>query len=228
MSSTDQRAHLRVPYECPAILSTSEQSWKGQTKNLSEGGIYVSTFVPPQVDTVLHIELYLAGEHGILRLHGGVCWTRGVMGSVEGEPPGCGIRFLSPSDQEIAVLRAVVASRPTFEERRAHPRAPLRVNVALSSSHDTYLGIAKDIGEGGIYVAMSAPLACGSIVNVEFSLPNLTKRVVVQGEVRWVSTATEGGLAGCGIRWRSLPAHVARAIGEYVRARSSPRSDHSR
>lgn len=224
MSSTDQRAHIRVPYECPAVLSTSGQVWKGQTKNLSEGGIYVSTFVPPQVDTVLDIVLYLAGEHGILRLHGGVCWTRGVMGSLEGEPPGCGIRFLSPADQERAVLRAVVASRSAFEDRRVHPRAPLRVDVALSSSGETYMGIAKDIGEGGVCVATSAPFPCGSIVTVELSLPNMPARVVVQGEVRWVRTTTDGPFAGCGIRWRSLPAHVARAIGEYVRARSSPSS----
>jgi uncharacterized protein (TIGR02266 family) len=206
-------------------LTTSGQVWKGQTRNLSEGGVYVNTFVPPQVDTVLHIELHLADEYGILRLNGGVCWTRGVMGSVEGEPPGCGIRFLSPSEPAHAVLRAIVASRRAFEDRRAHPRAPLRVDVALSSSGETYLGIAKDIGEGGVYVAMSAPLACGSIVNVEFSLPNLTTRVVVQGEVRWVRPPTEGGLTGCGIRWLSLPSHVARAIGEYVEARKSLSSE---
>ncbi len=214
-----RRAHARVPYECPAILTASERVWKGQTKNISEGGIYVSTFVPPQVDTVVAITLHLSGGLGILHLHGGVCWARGVMGSVEGEPPGCGISFLSPGERELSALRAVIASRHGVEDRRAQARAPFRVEVTLSSTHNFYTGIANDIGEGGIFVATPNPPEPGTIVSLQLSLPRLPEPVTIQGEVRWIRSG--GGPAGCGIRWLSLPPHVAEAIHRFVEQRTS-------
>ena len=216
-----RRAHTRVPYECPVVLTASEQVWKGHTKNISEGGIYVSTFVPPQVDTVVSIALHLTGGQSILHLHGGVCWTRGVMGSVEGEPPGCGISFLSPGERELAVLRSILTARHGVEDRRTHARAPFRVEVTLSSTHNFYTGIANDISEGGVFVATPTPPERGSVVSLRLSLPRLAEPVTIQGEVRWTRSSDDGGPAGCGIRWITLPPHVADAIRRFVEQRTS-------
>ena len=218
---TKRRAHLRVLYECPVVLTAPGQVWEGHTKNISEGGAYVSTFRPPQVDTLVDATLRLVDGRGTLQMLGCVCWARGVTGSEEGEPPGCGIRFLSPSSHHLAILRSIVASRPVIADRRVYQRAPFRVNVTFSSAHTFYTGITDDICEGGVFVATPTPPERGTLVRLQLSLPSLGKPVVLNGEVRWLRDEGNGLPAGCGIRWLTLPPNVVAAIQDFVEKRPS-------
>lgn len=69
-------------------LFSGQVPYNGVTRDISEGGLFVSTDVPPPVGSTIELELMLPGGQRI-RTPGMVRWSRPSFDS----SPGCGISF---------------------------------------------------------------------------------------------------------------------------------------
>ena len=109
------RVAERVELRAAISGSSSDSFFVGFSENISEGGVFVSTFCPPAVGEGVDLSLALDGGPALL-VRGEVRWHRN---NERGEPSGCGVRFvgLHPEQEEIlkdALSRA--GREPLFYE----------------------------------------------------------------------------------------------------------------
>lgn len=90
------------------------------------------------------------------------------------------------------------------EEHRASPRISVSVDIHLSSDSHFFSGLSGDISEGGLFLSTYRPLAIGSEVDLEFSLPGSEQAVHARGEVRWLREHSAHEPRGVGIAFESL------------------------
>jgi len=108
------------------------------------------------------------------------------------------------------------------EEQRQAPRIPLQVAVTLESEHNFFAGVANNVSEGGIFVAMNPAPAIGSEVGFELVLGG--ERFLVVGTVCWVRdehAASAGAPAGCGVKWVHLEDGALEAIHRFIDVRQT-------
>lgn len=103
-------------------------------------------------------------------------------------------------------------------ERRTSRRTALRVPVKVQSLTE-FRGESRDISAGGIFVAMDEDLPVGSLIDVEFRLPGISRAFSVLGEIRWVRSdeqSRQADLAGIGVEFLDLPSNGQDVVGEMV------------
>jgi uncharacterized protein (TIGR02266 family) len=121
--------------------------------------------------------------------------------------------------QEAIMVQAV--ARPA--ERRQYPRAQLKAEVHLGSTSNFYTGFMNDISEGGLFVATHQLLPHGSLIDLEFSLPDEGGAICVQGLVRWVCeyNPTSDGHPGMGVQFTNLQERDRLRIERFVEVRGT-------
>jgi type IV pilus assembly protein PilZ len=90
------------------------------------------------------------------------------------------------------------------DEHRASKRISISVELHLASDSHFFSGLSGDISEGGVFVSTYRPLAQGSLVDLEFSLPGSDHPLRARGEVRWHRDATPDVPPGVGISFDEL------------------------
>lgn len=99
----NQRATPRMLYRTTVRFRAAGHEWDdaGFTYNVSEGGLYVRTLMPPGEDRVW-LELRPPRTDRLVRLEGRVAWRRGV-GPVDNAtvPPGFGVSVLDGSQADL-------------------------------------------------------------------------------------------------------------------------------
>src|SRR6185436_14254388 len=85
------------------------------------------------------------------------------------------------------------------EERRAHPRVPVRTQVDVVIAAWAELPVC-DISLGGIRLVMPVSPPVGAHLNVEMTLPNKLQ-LSLAAEVRNVGHPDETGRRAVGLRW---------------------------
>ncbi|MCC6750929.1 MAG: TIGR02266 family protein [Deltaproteobacteria bacterium] len=122
---------------------------------------------------------------------------------------------------------AILWRRPGADDaatnRREHVRTELQASVSLSSETNFYSGHMNDVSEGGLFVATREPQAIGTVLVVEFSLPDDELTIFVKGEVRWIREEGPGpeGVAGMGIRFLNLHEDDRQRIEAFVQKRAT-------
>ena len=110
----DRREHKRIALRVAVTASSADNFFTGLSEDLSEGGVFLTTYCPPQLGAV--VELSIAAPAGSFRVTGEVRWHGH---DEQGIPFGCGIRFLpmSPVDHR-RLIEAVSHSgqQPLFIE----------------------------------------------------------------------------------------------------------------
>ena len=71
-----------------------------------------------------------------------------------------------------------------------------------------------DLGQGGVFIEMEDPPPRGTILEIEFDLPETKKHVKTLGIVRW--SAPDGDPPGVGVRFAPIPDDVKDDIGQLV------------
>lgn len=89
------------------------------------------------------------------------------------------------------------------DERRVSQRVFLKTHVNLSSESNFYTGFSNNISEGGLFVATYSEFDIGTVLNLEFSIPDDGPPIEVQAEVRWLKSAQTGS-PGIGLRFIDL------------------------
>jgi uncharacterized protein (TIGR02266 family) len=111
---------------------------------------------------------------------------------------------------------------PVSTDARAHRRLALELEVSLQSDSNFYIGLTENLSNGGIFVATHLVQPIGTVVALTLRLPNRKEPLQLTGRVKWVrewSAALEAP-PGMGIEFETIPDDSARAIHEFLAART--------
>ena len=104
------------------------------------------------------------------------------------------------------------------DDRGGRRRARLETEVSLTSESQFFSDLSGDISEGGLFVATYRAVAVGTVIDIEFSLPDGPVRAV--GRIQWTRP---GGLdlpPGLGIAFVALAEEDRRRIQLFCERRS--------
>jgi CheY-like chemotaxis protein len=108
------RAHQRAPFFCPVEFrdpSQPEQRWQpGYSHDISSGGIFVKTLLPPRPGSVVDVRIRLTTHRGQLSVAGLVAWSNPYGRRRRSQPAGMGIQFLGALSRELSQLIALCKS----------------------------------------------------------------------------------------------------------------------
>jgi uncharacterized protein (TIGR02266 family) len=114
-SALQRRRHDRAHLTTELNWFSGSNFYTGFTQDISEGGVFIVSYVTEPVGTEVSLELGLSGGFEIFAT-GIVRWVREHT-SDESEPPGMGIQFTKLSDEDRATIAAFVKHRdPLFYE----------------------------------------------------------------------------------------------------------------
>jgi uncharacterized protein (TIGR02266 family) len=110
---------------------------------------------------------------------------------------------------------------PPHDERRVGRRSRLDCRVGFETHDNFFTGFARDLSDGGLFVATFDTLPVGSALDVGFDLPDGT-HIEARARVRWVRDLVEGtadAWPGIGLCFEDLPPEAAAAIERFMSAR---------
>jgi len=94
-------------------------------------------------------------------------------------------------------------------------RAETDMPVLVGAGDESFVGTSRNIGLGGLCLAVDRTLRIGDRLAVKFTLPNQGLPCSLTAEVRWVRD--EGQAGGVGLRFVNPPIAAAVAIHEFLR-----------
>jgi uncharacterized protein (TIGR02266 family) len=109
-SARARRRFERLGAELEVSLLSDSNFYLGLTENLSEGGLFVATYVARPLGSHVEISVRLPGRPDALTLRGTVRWVRDYSPTSDGYP-GMGIQFDALSESEHADIAAFLATR---------------------------------------------------------------------------------------------------------------------
>ena len=103
-------------------------------------------------------------------------------------------------------------------ERRRHARFPVRIRIQYRTADQFFQDYVKNVSIGGIFVETSNPLAKGTRLQVEFSLPGMKAPIRTEGVVvhRLPGKSGLGVGGGMGIRFSELDQRSKKVLEDYV------------
>ncbi|MEE8547192.1 MAG: TIGR02266 family protein [bacterium] len=110
---TEQRQHTRVPIYVEVQHGETMEDVTEYILNISRGGIFIETFSPGDLDTLLKLSFYLPDSGHTFEVSGRIAWSR-MDATAEG-PPGMGIEFVDISDHDANMLENFVNSVLTLD-----------------------------------------------------------------------------------------------------------------
>jgi uncharacterized protein (TIGR02266 family) len=123
-----------------------------------------------------------------------------------------------------AVIEQILASDDDvrFAHARSHPRAPLAVKVRYTTPEGRQFdSLTGGIGAGGLFIESSTPLAPGTELSIEFSLPDRPwEKHKVKAKVAWTRNKPERHLLfpGMGVQFTNIDEKVRKELVELVDA----------
>ena len=109
-----------------------------------------------------------------------------------------------------------------FAHARAHPRAPLALKVRYTTPDGKQFdSLTGGIGGGGLFIESSTPLAPGTDLSVEFSLPDRPwEKLRAKAKVAWTRNKPERYLLfpGMGVQFTEIDSTCREQLVELVSA----------
>jgi uncharacterized protein (TIGR02266 family) len=113
--SDEHRRDPRAPLEVEVTLESENNFYSGITGNVSQGGLFIATYVPPKKGAKVALKLKLEDQE--FDLIGLVCWVRGPENATELSPAGCGLRWVDINrDAATAILKFVEKRDSIFHD----------------------------------------------------------------------------------------------------------------
>jgi type IV pilus assembly protein PilZ len=111
---------------------------------------------------------------------------------------------------------------------RSHARAPLAVKVKYSTPEGKQFdGLTGGIGGGGLFIESSQPLAPGTNLTIEFSLPDRPwEKHKARAKVAWIRSKPERFLLfpGMGVQFTEIEANSQKDLTDLVSALNRARA----
>jgi uncharacterized protein (TIGR02266 family) len=96
------------------------------------------------------------------------------------------------------------SSRARLQDKRLEPRIPIQLKVDIESSNEHYLfEYSSNLSQSGIFIQTEDPLEPGTLVNIQFQLPDQTL-IRTRGEVMWKNDEEEEPESGMGVKFLGL------------------------
>jgi uncharacterized protein (TIGR02266 family) len=112
MSRNYVRASERTTLEVPVDFDLRDMTYRGVTRNISAGGVFVVTRDLPKVGETVNLRFHLPGNNRRLSVQTEVRWLREPTPWLDDKvPPGMGLRFINPSAGDVAALEEFLARR---------------------------------------------------------------------------------------------------------------------
>lgn len=115
-----------------------------------------------------------------------------------------------------------------FAHSRAHPRAPLAIKVRCTTSEGKHFdSLTGGIGGGGLFIESSTPLAPGTEMTVEFSLPDRpADKYKAKAKVAWTRAKPERYILfpGMGVQFTEIDRDAQQRLVELVDALNRTRA----
>ena len=116
LSGADRRTAERVHAEIDVTYESENNFFKGFSEDISEGGLFLATHVPPKVGQTMTIKFTLPGVDRPIVTEAEVRWSR-EMNPASDTPPGVGLRFVTLSEEDRNTVERFVNHRdPLFFE----------------------------------------------------------------------------------------------------------------
>lgn len=130
---------------------------------------------------------------------------------------GCDDHITKPVDKMLLLTKI---KRYLAIPTREHKRAPICVSTLYFHNNRKYSGMIFCISEGGMFIKSDDLLESGSIIQVNFSIPQIAGDIEAKVEVAW-NTTERGRLPagigpGFGVRFLSIDEKGIEAIKTYV------------
>jgi uncharacterized protein (TIGR02266 family) len=105
-------------------------------------------------------------------------------------------------------------SKSAFHERRSSVRIPVEMWVEESTERELYFQRGANISEGGIFLERTIPHPRGTVVTLQFTLPNDTSPVKVRGEI--VNVGEASNELGMGVKFLDLAEGDRQRIQSFI------------
>jgi uncharacterized protein (TIGR02266 family) len=104
-----RRQAVRLGLHANVTSDSDTNFFTGFTEDISEGGVFISTFSPPRRGEIVALRISVRGESELV-VKGEVRWIRT---DEDGSPVGCGVKFssLDPRQKQILGVMLAQASR---------------------------------------------------------------------------------------------------------------------
>jgi uncharacterized protein (TIGR02266 family) len=107
--AVEQRASPRVSLAVELHLASESHFFSGLSGDISEGGVFVSTYRDLALGSEVDVEFTLPGESRIVRARGQIRWQR--ESSIDA-PPGVGIAFEALAEEDRHLIHEYCTVRP--------------------------------------------------------------------------------------------------------------------
>ncbi len=101
------------------------------------------------------------------------------------------------------------------DERREFLRIPVTTRVKFKDGDREEILFTDDLSEGGLFLKSANPPFKGTVLDLEISIPNVDKLIVLKGEVAW---RLEG--KGCGVKFMRITQAQKKLITGFIENRS--------
>lgn len=110
---SEQRKHSRVPVYAEVKYDQVAEDITEHIINISRGGLFIETFSPSELGTLLKISFYLPDSGHTFEVTGAVVWSRKL--PTAAGPPGMGIEFKDINPHDADMLEGYINSKLTLE-----------------------------------------------------------------------------------------------------------------
>jgi len=118
-----------------------------------------------------------------------------------------------------------VARTPTMDTTgvRRHRRVTIAAEVHLESDSNLYAGITNNVSQGGVFVATSKLLAKGTVLDLEFSIPDAGPPIRTTAVVRWLREDLDDieGPPGMGVQFVELADRTRNRLERFIELRDT-------
>ena len=100
-----RRSTTRVELKAQVTVTSETNFFTGLSENISEGGVFISSLAPPELGTIIDAEISTGDGGQAIKVAAEVMWVR----TEQGQPVGCGCRFLNVDEVTAARLKDFIS-----------------------------------------------------------------------------------------------------------------------
>ncbi|MCA9671252.1 MAG: TIGR02266 family protein [Myxococcales bacterium] len=130
-------------------------------------------------------------------------------------------RFGDAASEARTDFRGVHAPATKHDTSRTSKRFPLKVEVDYGSEHNFYTGFLENISSGGLFIATHQLRDIGDVLDVQFTVPGLSRPITATVKVRWLREYNPSSDAppGMGCQFGPLEPDAKAAIELFLKHR---------
>lgn len=185
---------------------------EGRSKDISQGGICITTNKPLQKDRYVNIMFYLPSDEKIKAV-AEVRWSKKIKFNLYAN----GLMFLDIHKSDIKKIKNYIKDQEyeekKFNEKREGKRIYLAVQVDFISSEAE----AKNISRGGICISCNQVYKKGMTANLMFFLPT-DICIQAEGEIIWRKEILPA-LYEYGIKFTKIDDNTITKINKYIQSK---------